>query len=262
MTTIASVFGHRYFRHGGRAEKLISSDKFLGVELEYNRIASFGTKWWSAEADGSLRDNGIEFVLRMPLSGSDLVDAISEVLEKVGPANLDLDTSMHVHANSLGSSLQDIGKFLLTCHALEHVLFHHDPYRRSSSFCKQYTATAPALIDRLRRIIQSAFLEESEDFKVYVRAFSRYTKYWSFSVKSLIDFGTVEFRTFQAPATTDEAIAKLNIVMALMLLAEELPDTPEEAAIFLKERGAVLFNDLINLPIATTTQIKESLGAN
>jgi hypothetical protein len=262
MTTIASVFGHRYFRHGGRAEKLISSDKFLGVELEYNRINSFGTKWWSEQVDGSLRDNGIEFVLRMPLSGSDLVDAISEVLKQVGPLNLDLDTSMHVHANSLGSSLQDIGKFLLTCYALEHVLFHHDPYRLASAFCKQYTFGAPAITVRLQHIIQSAFLENSEDFKLHVRTLSRYSKYWSFSVKSLIDFGTVEFRTFQAPVTTDEAIAKLNIVMALMLLAEELPDTLEEAVIFLKERGAVLFNDLINLPIATTTQIKDSLRAN
>ncbi|MFW3388497.1 UNVERIFIED_CONTAM: hypothetical protein RF648_21140, partial [Kocuria sp. CPCC 205274] len=103
MTTVASTFGMRVNYPSIEKHPLIVGTHLAGVEIELENLAiehpSF--RYWTAKNDGSLRNNGMEFVCSHPWGGVDLYNAAVEIDGFLFGNNPD-DTwrcSTHVHVD-------------------------------------------------------------------------------------------------------------------------------------------------------------------
>ncbi len=85
MTTLAEQFGHTVGKEVTRDGKGIATRQRVGIELEFERcndevrVPFGGSLLWEFKPDGSLRNGGIEFVLRNPYGGLYLDKALHQL---------------------------------------------------------------------------------------------------------------------------------------------------------------------------------------
>lgn len=95
-------------------------DCMVGLEFEYENPKGFPWQdWWqrgqpalqayfNAVDDGSLRDGGLEFVLKEPLMGKDLEDSLHVLLDNPPPLAMTYRTSVHVHIDARDMSIEEL----------------------------------------------------------------------------------------------------------------------------------------------------------
>jgi hypothetical protein len=84
----------------------------------------------------------------------------------------------------------------------------------------------------LARIVRQ--LNEQEGAEHYIRNLDG-DRYYSFTIDSLIRFGSIEYRTFDAPTNLQEALDKVNIVLGYYNVAMRLPADMKDAMTMLTE---------------------------
>ena len=114
---VGRLFGYSSFAPSEEDPLLLNSNKYVGVELEYNRARRIELEpgwqnFWEMGKDGSLHDQGIEAKFNEPLSGADITKALRLAEPLFSAKRIDIETSMHVHINALDSSTQDLGIFI------------------------------------------------------------------------------------------------------------------------------------------------------
>jgi hypothetical protein len=116
----------------------------IGLELETETIKPYeppAQKFWSNLRDNSLRDFGVEYILKAPTArGMETRLALEEWDSKVRrqyPLKSDsYSTSVHVHLNFLNNTWRQMINFLVTYYLLENLLIRFSgPDRRSNLFC-------------------------------------------------------------------------------------------------------------------------------
>lgn len=86
----------------------------IGVEIECEGrtigLDKALTKYWNSVPDGSLRNNGIEYIFKRPINISELAPAMTEWTELTRAARFDESTrtSVHVHRNATGCTLYQV----------------------------------------------------------------------------------------------------------------------------------------------------------
>jgi len=99
----------------------------------------FGIPYWTSHRDGSLRNFGIEYVLKNPVSYEDIPDvlfAFGSFARNVKFLPDPVKCSDHVHLNFMNASARTLGNFLTLYLLYENLLIKYSgPNRFSNMFC-------------------------------------------------------------------------------------------------------------------------------
>lgn len=164
----------KYIKLPGNSETLSSTQLSLSDENPY-WIGKIGLM-----RDGSLRNNGIEFVTR-PVDFQEAI-ALFKSLHKgltLGPNPFTARTSTHVHVNMCSMDLDQTKHFLLLYALLEPVFFEFaGPVRKHNIHCVPLNFT----------ILPSIYNKPLQELA------KMWTKYSAFNLAPLRTQGTIEFR--------------------------------------------------------------------
>lgn len=214
-------------------EKVVGTSR-VGVEVELEGIPMAPhLKYWEAKADGSLRNNGVEFVFSQPLGGIDIYRAIEEfhsAMAKLGPS-MTWRTSTHVHLDVRDMSVPEFRRLLLAYVGYEDVLFQlSGAHRAHSIFCPS-TQAAQQQIVWLSHILNCP--EEAVLHQQYGE------KYSGMNIRSALERGSVEFRGSEAKWQMTNLLALVNRILTLKRLAQD----------FAEQDYKTMIDFIINTPV-------------
>lgn len=198
----------------------------IGLEFEVEHAERFDpaqpkgaeiTRYFSNHTDGSLRDNGTEFVLREPLYGEDLLDAVRSIREgyKLFKFTSSYRTSMHVHVDMERASYPDQILNLAFAYAVAEPLIYKfiGNSRDACNYClpwyrhDQHFYTFLDAVHSLNGHTNNQVVTQMRRLKEY--------KYSGLNFFSLGDFGTVEFRHAPVDMSYEKVIEWINIIQSL-----------------------------------------------
>lgn len=168
----------------------------IGIEIEAEMVSPFYDnnpfqKDWRIEEDGSLKQNGTEFVLRSPVKFwkvGDTIDKFKNSLKKSGAViNPSIRAGIHVHLNMQDSTIKDFYNLMLCYYPMETVLTRFcGESREGNLFCLR-SRDALYIPEMIELSIRKQKLELLRTTNL---------RYAAFNVQSLFQYGSVEFRAF------------------------------------------------------------------
>ena len=250
-TTISSILK---IKQTGKAtqHELFAIPCFMGIEVELEGMTSLpeSVKLWSIKSDGSLRNNGVEFVSVKPLAGKELVQAIDEFREiiSVFPSSSSHRCSVHCHIDFSKNTVEETRKFYKLYTLLEPSLY------TVSSKTRYHNIYCPGLTHATEQIRLAALaLYSDESFAVEAK---RCNKYSGINLASLNTFGTIEIRTHSGTRDANEILEWCRILNCVKAAALSLP---EEVIDDLRSPEGVLQAVYSSYPDLLTTMGSENL---
>jgi hypothetical protein len=202
---------------------LKNNDTYVGIEVEVERVFRTGgilalndTYLWSNIEDGSLRNNGREFV-SIPVKGINIQFAINQLhstltKEKscIGHEFTDR-TSVHVHMNVRDLTCKQLMNLILTYLVVEPLLYEFVGGDRAKNiFCVPLTQSS-----MLRDLAKMFYRLESKNDAALLDMFGRWQKYTGLNLTPVTNYGTIEYR--HMCGTCDETVLSqwLNLILAI-----------------------------------------------
>lgn len=229
MSTIAQHLGLRADIQRVAEHPLVVGTGRVGVEIELENARPLRLTYWNSIRDGSLRNNGQEYVMRQPLGGVDLFEAAIEIdsaLHNIHP-DASWRCSTHVHVDVRDMTVPQFKKFLLLYILFEGVIFECSGiHRYQNNFCPAY-GFAQDMIVRLSRVWD----HDDESFLSGIntgrRSGSR-DKYSSLNLLPIFTQGSAEFRGSEPKYTKGKLLRLCNRLLSLKKLAMDFEGTDQE----------------------------------
>lgn len=217
-------------------KELVNVDKLIGVELEVERsdlwfMPNNSGKYWDVKGDDSLRNRGVELVLKEPLCNKVLYKAIKTLYTDVQSKWLYYHKkvksprcSTHIHLDMREESYNNVINFYLICALVEPVLFALVPkYRAYSPFCQSTFDTNQAYMFS-SNITTSTRHPKEPIYDINIENMLAFeSRYASINLYSLMTHGSIEFRLFDLALTESRLLRYINIVLSMYKYATELP---------------------------------------
>lgn len=218
MSTIADRFGHSVGTASAPHPQILGVNK-VGVEVELEDLpsTSFNSPFWRVTQDGSLRNNGVEFVMEGCWGGSDLFHAAVSLDSYLTSRNPDGNwrCSTHVHVDVRNFTCHQLKSLILINTVYEKLLFRISGFQRyTNNFC----ASIGYMQNQLDFLASIWHVEDSMFFDVLV---SSWDKYSSLNLLPIQRFGSVEFRSSAAEWRKGKLVRLCNRFLALHKIAEE-----------------------------------------
>lgn len=205
---------------------LVDPETLLGIEVEVEGCRKAlpskdkESAYWEAKEDHSLRNNGMEFVFREPLFGTDVVLALQYLFNKAEENNWKISerTGIHVHVDMRNMELNKFQNFCILYALMEPAIYAWvgDGRDRNIHCLPWYTADAD--LDTIGAVFCKPTLAVG-----LLRGISRYS---GLNLNSLQQFGTVEFRHLKTTFNYTRILDWLNIILALRTQAVAWQGTP------------------------------------
>ena len=213
----------------------------FGIEYELEDIntdaRSYQVPGWYLEHDGTLREQGIEFVLREKMNIDGTKDAVRALLDTIGDDySVSHRCSTHIHIDT-----QDLHPYarislLLGLIAHDELFFQYGGERHSNSFCCP-VYRSPNTITAINRAYRAySWTSEGPTIGTLARntpALSDIdTKYMSINTMPLTnsDLGTIELRHFVPLMDKDKMYEVLDVIECLYNVACKVPKGGRAAA--------------------------------
>ena len=211
---------------------LLPSNNLVGVEVELENIGRNGTQplnYWSITRDGSLRNNGVEFVLAHPTCGQTLIDAFGELgkyLENFTPEASDR-TSVHVHLDFRSNTMDQTFQFLMMYAILERTLIKYagGEARANSIYCiplhKSYeTMRLWGCLNE--KVMGTGKMRSGSELakRACQSAVGNAEKYAACNIKPLNSFGSIEIRIHKGEKDPKRLLEWVQILLALKLYTD------------------------------------------
>ena len=203
---------------------IIDDRTLIGIEVEVERISKqtsimrLGREGylWNNVADGSLRNNGREFV-SAPIRGKNIPYAINllcQTLKKsescIGHEFSDR-TSVHVHLDMQQSTVEQILNLILTYLMVESTLYKYVGGDRSKNiFCVPIIEST--LSGSLRELLA---LYKAGDLNKAILSLRNWHKYTGFNLAPLFTKGTVEFRQMVGTSDSNKILTWINLLLSI-----------------------------------------------
>lgn len=236
MTTVAQVFGQRASYATIEQHPLIVGSNLCGVEIELEnlRIERPRFNYWTAKGDGSLRNNGMEFVFTSPWGGVDLYNAAIEIDSFLFDNNPE-DTwrcSTHVHVDVRNMTVPQLKRMFLAYLVYERVLFKCSGWHRyKNNFC-----LALGFAQEMLATLSNNWNKDDTEFLNNITG--AWDKYSAMNLLPMTSFGSVEFRISEAKWRKGKLIRLANRFLSLKEVAMSFDGTDDE-----------FLNHLMNTPI-------------
>jgi hypothetical protein len=174
----------------------------LELEVEEARVPSeVSTTLWTTVHDGSLRDNGVEFLSRRPMTRAEVERSVPIFYEWRDRYNFqdNIRTSTHVHVNVLGKTAEQVAAICAVYTLVEPLLFRYcGRLREENIYCVPwYRATQE--LESVRHLHKGEILTHMA------------CKYSALFLEPLIRFGTLEFRHAPIFQTAGELLTWVDI---------------------------------------------------
>lgn len=233
MLTVGRHFGQRPSYPTIQAHPMILGTHLAGVEIELENLPSVRNRfsYWEAKGDGSLRNNGAEFVCSSPWGGRDLYNAAIEIDTFLFNNSPDESwrCSTHVHIDSRDMTVQQVKFMILTYAMYERVLFRLSGWHRyKNNFCSSLGFAQDQI-----RTISSAWQYDNGDF--FQTLVNNWDKYSAINFLPMSSFGSIEFRISEAKWRKGRLIRLVNRFLSLKEVAMSWQGTESELVEMLLE---------------------------
>lgn len=189
----------------------VPADRLIGVEIELEKWGNEvnDLKYWRLEHDGSLRNNGIEFVLRQPLTGLDLQLAAQEAEDAIRQSNPEANhrCSTHIHVDVRDFTTDQVSLMTMVYGMFEKMLFNYVGGDREHNF---YCMPMYNSLDNRMNISKS----------LASHSYGNTPKYSAINLRPIMSFGSIEFRMHQAVMTADEIVEWARIIQRIAMYAK------------------------------------------
>lgn len=174
---------------------------------------------WQAKTDGSLKNYGIEYVLKNPLrfeAALESLDTFSESMKEVPFIHEPKSCSVHVHVNMQYETIKTIGNFITTWLLLEDTLVHYCGETRRSNLFSLPTTLAEGGIVLLSHAFEGLERGVVENLNIH----PSHGKYAALNPCCLTSFGSLEVRSMRG--TTDPEVLKewISILNKVLTFAQ------------------------------------------
>lgn len=195
------------------------TDDHIGVEVELENAAHIqrGFIGWEAHRDGSLRNNGMEFIFDGPVGGKEAYDRLinfQQIIENplvnrgVMPICA-VRSSVHVHVNVNDLTPQQIGSMLGLYIVFETPIFKTFAPERAAGnhFCRPFK-------DCLE--MSQVFYWLKRDWSTFENNINspRIGRYCALNLKAMFKFGSIEFRHHGGEWRSDKLIQWINTCLS------------------------------------------------
>lgn len=224
---VGSILGHPVSKYRRMPDSSLAiPDCMLGVEFEFEGVraqaiaeAAAFIGLWALKDDGSLRNQGKEFVFKEPLFGVDATTAITQLVELAIKHKFacNVRTGLHIHVDCRDMSTDSLRAMCLAYAIAEPFIYKWiGDNREESNFCVPWYYSEEA-ITAAARIIKALTSEESTDVRGGNSnvAAAGYQRYAGFNMNSLERFGSVEFRHMQTCINLKRIMQWVNMVLHL-----------------------------------------------
>jgi len=203
--------------------QVVDKDTFIGLEVEVERVetsSSLGNtiegSLWTNTEDGSLRNNGREFV-SLPIRG-DLIPASINFLRNFleqSPSTRGYEfsdrTSVHVHMNVQDCTVDELLSLLYLYTLVEPILYEYAGRARFDSiFCVPITESH--LDNRLVKVINELKKPKSNSVIEHINSWMKYT---GLNLLPLLRYGTIEFRHLNGTLDNKRLMTWINLLLSL-----------------------------------------------
>lgn len=227
------------------APQLIDSNTLLGVEIEvesYLKPYDIGhtyAGYWTAKEDNSLRNHGMEMVFAEPLSGIDVINAITWLFEQATLKGWKISklTGAHVHVDIRDLELDQFKNFCAVYALTEPLIYNWVGRSRfENMFCLPWH-TAEADLKSIAKVAREGEADPKRA-KTFLEGLSKYS---GLNLNAAYKFGTAEFRMLETTFDLARFIDWLNILLSLKMYAVQTGITPETMCDRIKKHGAWAF---------------------
>lgn len=210
------------------AKKFPNYDGEIGLEIETETKKPYDTPsffFWNTHTDGSLRDFGIEYVLKQPVKFEMLRAALEEFELKTGKIPFIKDsfsTSVHVHLNMLNESLVTLGSFLTSYTLVENLLIRHSGDNRLSNlFCLPIKDAE----DTYKNMVSLVSGFPLKNYRTAIIS-ENSAKYGALNLAALGKYGSLEVRSFRGE--TDPEVIYQWVVTLYNILTYARENSPKK----------------------------------
>lgn len=187
------------------APHLSAADRLVGIELEYENVTGIVlhdphnftvpvlpyTPRWRAVRDGSLRNNGAEFVSE-PIHANTVSSALTELFDGSKLSykwHTSVRTGLHVHVDVRDFGLDELKSLLIAYCLSEPALFHYvGAEREENIFCVPWYRAPGDAFNILKWFEDRGGPESLSNYLMHL------SKYDALNWMPLIKYGTIEFR--------------------------------------------------------------------
>jgi hypothetical protein len=190
----------------------VNSKQVLGIEVEvenYTTTDKSVSQVWTRKEDGSLRNDGVEWV-SAPLLASDIPAALFNLLGQY----LDKDqccfsprTSIHVHANMQEWEPEQVAVLVSWYTVFEKLLYRFTGRGRANNI---YCVPLMENPSTLRYLLTQEFIAAAD----------RWTKYTGLNLLPLRNLGTVEFRHMHGTFDIKKVVTWIRLLCRLLDFVE------------------------------------------
>ena len=219
MLMVADVFRHTPELRIVAPDVTVVGTRAVGIEVEVeNAAGAQSSHFWSCINDHSLRNDGVELVMRAPLGGADLKNALNDLrgtLRKYPKLHCSERTSLHVHIDVRDLSIVQVRNILAAYTATEAALYKMcGKNRYDNIYCPGITSALDQ-ISVMRRIMGDHTFEGG----VY-----DWCKYTGINLHSISERGSIEFRSHEGTTDMRRISQWVNILLTLVEYAINQPD--------------------------------------
>jgi len=190
----------------------------VGVEIELEQVRGLNNvdtdfyNYWRLTEDGSLRDNGVEFVMTRPFAGKDLETALS-IFNQYITNNEEVKvacserTSVHVHIDVRDLTIEQLIRFFCVYLIFESALFKVAGKERENNIFCTSMQNAEGSAWKIG-LLRGGKLDAR-------RMISGMTKYSACNLLAVSKYGSMEFRHHSGTYDTNEISKWINILLQI-----------------------------------------------
>ena len=209
-TTIQSLYNLRQQEEPQTRLGAMVSTTRIGVEVEVENLPERpSVAGWRCISDGSLRNEGAEYVFRGPTGGLTAevrLRKLEKVLSEYPMKDFSVRTSVHVHMDVRDMTWNQVCDMMVLYAIVEPYLFSICGQEREESIYALSLYRGQGQVKTLRNLIQSGAGARIGRF---------WSKYSAVNLLSLESFGSVEFRGHRGTSDANVLINWINHLLSL-----------------------------------------------
>jgi hypothetical protein len=214
--------------------------QLLGLEFEAEGVGNFNRdefeRYYNWKEDGSLRDQGLEFVFSVPLMGEDLTEALNIMERNSRGFVLNERTGLHIHLDCREQDQNQTYRLFQLYALFEYFIYKFiGDNRDKSNFCIPWYRSWD------QYGLMAKLWTADEDSADLVPRINEAARYMGLNIASLAKFGSVEFRHMQNTHDFQRIKDWICIVMELKRFADESTVAGDPLLDMISKEGAENF---------------------
>lgn len=225
--------------------RLTRHDGDFGIEIETETKQEYmypKSRFWKVDRDGSLRNFGVEYILKSPLSLEQCKDALEEFKDMTSALKFLVSpyTSVHVHCNMMNETFKGMANFITTYILFENALLRYSgPERESNLFCLSFR-DAEGCLDNAHTVLAAINSKTLKRTSISEDA----AKYSALNFATFSRIGSLEIRTFRGTHDISEIQKWLQIIQKIREFSR-IPDMDPVRIVDLAYRDPIEFYNVV-----------------